>query len=808
MKRLISGLTLVGAMAVGTAFGEVNPVPVWPCAEKAAAKAAAELTKGEVACTFDVKFDSLPAGGKVDGLFTLAADKDGVVTLELPAAATAMEGDFRVYSSDKVAKGEWHRVSFNYSILMQRAAFYLDGKLQFENDNIFIPELEFAAPKAGGEFKGEVKNLKVYDIALTTDYLFRGKDVSAKAEKASAQAAAAAKNPALADWAKRIAARAASVNAETTVKEIDEICRDAANAERLAGEKTFGPVAFHQVKPYEQEMFLPYVLPKQGVNDGTLRAYAAGGQEEDASFVVTALKGVKSFTVRASDLVCGNARIPAKDIDVKHVNRWYRAGGAWVSYFLDVRQRILTPHLLVNDDELIRTDELRTRHYFRTNYPEGTKWVDGSDPKKGHQYMGRDIPFSDAATLQPTKQLWEAGRNHQYFVSIWVPRGQQAGLYKGTLDLLADNAKVGTVSVELKVLPFDLPLQAYCYDDPKQPYFTHMNHFPRSVIGYTYAEQLEYVKAAMQNVSRHGMHHCACLYRNANWAKLAKEAGFQTEYVFEVPCPENWRKYYDGVKASDLTDADRELGLRLETRRLLPYDRFYRSFAPNCTPMAIAYSEAGAYAQLNVDQAERAEAAHRLGWKMFAHGGEANLNYAADIQDNNSDVAVKRETAERWHAAGGTVMAYAQPFASPENPAVHRRRLGFERWLGAHYDGNMQHGFDVRDVGYNEFAVDPGGDGNYRCVETAYHDQKGILYGIPWSGVKAAHDDLRYATLMKELATKHLQDKDGDLRGEAKRQLAWLARQNGWNCDMPMMRAALADRIATMLALEQKKGGK
>ena len=47
---------------------------------------------------------------------------------------------------------------------------------------------------------------------------------------------------------------------------------------------------------------------------------------------------------------------------------------------------------------------------------------------------------------------------------------------------------------------------------------------------------------------------------------------------------ENWRKYYDGVKASELTDADRELGLRLETRRLLPYDRFYRSFAPNCTP--------------------------------------------------------------------------------------------------------------------------------------------------------------------------------------------------------------------------------
>ena len=808
MKKLAFSLSLASALAAGPMFGEENPVPVWPCAEKAAAKAASALSEGEVACAFDVKFDSLPAGGSVDGLFTLTVDADGVLTLELPSAPTATEGDFCVHSLARVAKGEWHRVSFNYSILMQRAALYLDGKLQFENDNIFIPELEFAAPKAGGAFKGEVKNLKVYDIALTTDYLLRGRDVAARAKKASAQAAAAAKNPALADWAKRIAARAASVNGETTVKEIDEICRDAANAERLAGEKTFGPVVFHQVKPYEQEMFLPYVLPQRGVNDGTLRAYAAGGQEEDASFVVTALKGVKSFTVRASDLVGeGGARIPAKDIDVKHVNRWYRAGGAWVSYFLDVRQRILTPHLLMNDDELIRADELRTRNLFRTDYPEGTKWVDGSDPEKGHQAVDRSVPFCDAATLQPTKQLWEAGRNHQYFVSIWVPRGQQAGLYKGTLDLVADNAKVGTVAVELKVLPFDLPLQAYSYDDPTQPYFTHMNSFPEPR-GYTYDEQIAYVRGIMQNVVRHGMHHSSSLWRNPTWAKLAKEAGFQTDYVFAVPCPDNWQRFYAGVPAAELTDSERELGLRFVTRLYLPYDRFVRSFAPDCKPMVIAYSEASAYSQLNVDQAERTEVVHRLGWQLFAHGGDANLNYAADIQDNNSDVAVKRETAERWHAAGGTVMAYAQPFASPENPAVHRRRLGFERWLGAHYDGNMQHGFDVTRIGYNEFAVDPQGDGNYRCVEMAYHDQKGLLYGIPWSGVKAAHDDLRYATLLKQLAAKHLNDADGDLRGEAKRQLAWLARQDGWNCDMPMMRAAIADRIVTMLAMEQKKGGR
>ncbi|MCQ2389475.1 MAG: LamG domain-containing protein [Kiritimatiellae bacterium] len=799
-------LTIAVAMAAGWAFADMSPVAVWPGNARDAKSVAAKLDSGELSGSFDVKFDALPGGGKVAGLFTLAVDADGVVAFELPAAPTALEGDFRVYSKDRVKPGEWHRFTFSYSLIQQFAAVYLDGKLQYENDNVFLPSLAFAAPGAD-EFKGEIKNLKVYDMGLTSDYLVRAKDPLAKAKRAAARVEKAKAVPSTADWANRVAQRAAKVTADSTARELMEIERDAANVERLAGEKAFGPVAFHQVRPYEQEMFLPYVLPERGVNDGTLKFYSAKDQTADASFVVTALKGLKDFTVKPSDLVCGGAKIAADKIDVKLVKRWYRAGGAWVTYFLDVRQRILTPHLFVNDDELIRVDEVRCRNLFRVNYGKNPEWVDGSIPSKGHRAPGDYVPFRDAPELRPTKQLWEAGRNQQYFMTVDVPKDATPGLYTGTLALVANGGEVGKIAVSFRVLPFTLPAQPKCHDTD-HVYWTQMNRFPDKPIGITKEEKRACFLDYFKHVHQHRMNHTEQVFRSPVRAKAALEAGFVPDYLFGAPTPKFWKHFFQGVKGGDLTDADRELGLRVATRMLLPWDRFYKSLNPNAVPMVIAYSEAGAWSQLQCDQAEYAEPAHRLGWEIFAHGGERNLDFGADVQDMNSSVNLNRSEADRWHAAGGTVMAYAKPFASPENPAVHRRSLGFGRWLGFHYDGNMQHGFHVSCVGYNENAVDPGGDGNYRCVEMAYAAQNGLLYGLPWYGVKAAHDDLRYATLMRDLCRKHLESKDEDLRREAKRQMAWLERQNGHNCDMEMMRAGCADRISTMLALEAKKGVK
>ena len=790
------------------AWAGEEPVPLFTGSEQDVSQVVTTLAQGEVACSFDVKFSALPSKGSPTGLFDLAADKDGHVTLHLKAAPTALEGDFKATSPLTVKRGDWHRIAFNYSLIQQRVAFYIDGRLQFENDNVFIPELAFGAPVLDKAFSGEVRNFRIYDIALTSDYLLPAPDARARATRAAETAkAAAAGNGALSDWARRIQARAAKVaQGVTTVRELQELIRDAGTLGILAGQKVFGPVVFQQIKPFETKMILPYILP-DGVNDGQLKIIAARGQNEVVSFVVTSLTELKDFTVRPSELRGEGTAIPASAYDIKILKRWYRAGGAWVSYFLDPRQRILTPHLLLNDDELIRVDELRTRNFMRLDYPEGRRYVDFSDPKTGHHGWRVGTPFKDADTLQPTKQLWEGGRNQQYLATLAVPKDAKAGLYTGSLDLIANGGKVGTVAVRLRVLPFELP-RPRSYENPDQIYFGQMNRFPDYPDAFTQKDREAWVLGVMQNIADHGMNHTENVFKDPTRARLAREAGLVPDYLFTAPAPDYWRHYYDGVPAGELTRADRELGIRMAMRKLLPYDRFFKSIAPEGKPMVIFYSEAGGYTPLAAVQAEQAEPAHRLGWGVFAHGSKANLQYAGDIQDLNSDVAVKREHADLWHAAGGSIMVYAQPFPGPENPALQRRRNGLERWKAAHYDGNMQHGFEVERIGYNEFAYDPGGDGNYRCVETAFYSRGKLIYTLPWEGIKAAYEDVRYGTLLKETATKHLVSGDEDLRREAKRALIWLEQRDGNNSDMTMTRAAMTERILVLMDLAARQGAK
>lgn len=800
------------AVFAATAARAALPVPLVTNAVQAVdAAALAALNGGEASCGFHVRFDKLPSQGSPTPFFRLQADKDGALTLTIPAAADDLIGDMDFRSLKPVARKAWHHVAFAFSRQQRRFAFYLDGELQFENNTQWLPKTGFGAAAASG-FAGEAKGFRMYDIALTTDYLRPADRLEADVAAAKADTDAARKSPIgnLRGWAESLATRAdvlLAAGERTTEREIHEVKRDARHAARIAAalaeSKTYkpnGPAVAFTVDPLSQEMFLPYHYPEDGDLSGLMRIAAARGEYETGSLLVWAFSPLRRLTVRVSDLVCGDKTIPAGAVDVKLVKRVYQTGGAWMTYHRDPRLRILTPNLLVNDDAMFKVDELRCRNYLRLSYPEGMVYADISDPDSVVQVYDRSVPLFDAETLQPV-DVPEAGRNQQYAFVFHAPKDAAPGIYKGRIDLVVNGApQPSGVNVAFRILPIELPDQPSSYDNLDQVFFSNINGFkqPHAI---SYEDRLASARATLANVRAHNGNHMNGIWSSPSMAKEALAAGFIPDYLFEA-CTRwyripDWRGYYKGTPSKELTLADKQEGIRRAKRAFKRQDEFLKSIAPDGTPMAIFISESGSYYRLADVQREQAHVAHELGYKVFAHGGNANREFALDVQDMNSDAGnPSRERAENWHAVGGAVISYCFPFPSSENPQMFRRWNGFERYKKFRYDGNMLHGFVTRM--YDEFRDDPGGDGNYRNFCVAYPRRNGHIYTLAWEGWREAYDDLRYATKLKQLCIPLRDSPDLALRAEARRQLAWLDRQDGSFTDLNALRRGLTDRILTI----------
>ena len=257
-----------------------------------------DLDAGEMSMRADIRFGSLPSNGSALDFFPVTADAEGYVHVTLPKAPLAMIGDLKLRSRERVKAGESHQYAVVVSMLRHRVAFYLDGRLQFENDNVNIPEIGWGEPRANAAFAGEVKDLRVWDVELESERLVNssvpGKSVwDVKAER----------------------------NAAALAARVDRECAAAAQPA-----KTDALVAY-QTDAMSNERVMPDAIPVEANFSGDIDVIAAEGEWESASVVVMALKPIAEFTVKMSDLVCGDVRIPAKDVDIRLVKRWYRRRG-------------------------------------------------------------------------------------------------------------------------------------------------------------------------------------------------------------------------------------------------------------------------------------------------------------------------------------------------------------------------------------------------------------------------------------------------------------------------------------------------
>lgn len=774
-----------------------------------------ETAPNEYSAAFWVKFDKLPSGGNPFREFAVAADAEGRVGITLKALPTEVKGDFVFPGRTRVAKGEWHHVEIAYSRIRQRATFYMDGKFEWENDNLHLPKVKFA-DLDNTAFTGEVKGLVTYPHFLHSEEL--AISGSSQREKACAEAKAlkgglARDVPkALFGWADELARRADALAAkEATIAEVKALERDSSNLAAFAKKDKAGladAFAVWVVRPMTQEPILPWTMPTYGEVADKMRVFVCKDEYETASVVVSAFKPLTIRKVSVGDLRGpGGAVIPSAEADVKLVKRWYRTGGAFMAYFRDSRTRLLVPDLLVNDDDLIRVDETERRNYMRFDYPTGRRYVDTSDPVNTyHQSWNANVPFKDAATLQPAK-IPSAGRNLQYVITFHAKKDARPGLYGGALTIDTD-AGSKDIAVEFKVLDVELPIMGSTYYDLKKPYISHVNSLPAPE-GRTRADKLKFLETMIKDAKRHNLYHMSDLWNAPEKIKLAREAGMVPDRVFSSGWgrPIFWPNYLAGVNLEEITDAEREQAIRCSLRQQEKSEAAFQKEFPNSFEYWLYHSESSAWYTLGYDQGEERAVMSLLPRKrLFAHGWDNNSWWGTDTQDMHSSVVISREEADRWHSTGGEMINYADPFPGSENPVWFRRRPGMQMYK-ARMDGQMMHGWRQGRTPWNEWAVDWGGDGTYRNFCMSYPQQGGSLYKLCAGAFREAYDDVRYATRLKQLATANLEAHDDYLKREAQRALRWLEKFDGAEGDLDTFRASAAARMVVLLRQIKARGG-
>ncbi len=806
------GASFAGALCA-TALFAAEPTPVFECANPAAADAAELLAKAEaasprdVAASFWIKFDDASSVAHL-GFCDCWLAKDGTLRFRTAAPETELVSDHLLITSKFVVKpGEWHHVELSFTINSRRYALYVDGKFVAENDKLLLPQFRFTKPDLAG-FRGEVKDFKYFDAALDSEELAladaTAADYDALAARVVAEADKAA-NPHLKGWAAAVTNRAAAAKAsggKTTIAAWKRLVADAdkiatLNAAMLASPKgtvSDQPVTVYEIPCTTQDLYLPYDLPKSGTLTNRLDVFLAQDEYETASVLVVPFKPVKNFTLRMGDLRGpGGAVLKGSDVDLKLVKRWYRTGGAWASYHVDLRMRVLTPDMVLNDDKLVRVDEWKRSNEIYMRYPGGARYENVSDFKYDREWLGETCAwFKDAPTLQPLA-LTEAGRNQQYLVTFHAEKDTKPGFYTGALEFVADNRPAGRMEVTVRVLPFVLP-QPKTYYDLNRNYLSHVNHHDGS-------------DASMINGLKFNM-------RNLNSVAGSRRAVAQCLRL-GYPLTDIFADCSVSIPALDLNDprATPAVMKRQDLMAARPQQRNEKMIEDmtgnaDFEIWSCASSEAAWYGAISLGPEHAANVLHEhTRTKYFSHGMTRDVPmFSPGIYDMDSSTKKCREYSDVWHATGGRSITYAAPFPGPENPGLMRRVMGLELYKAVQFDGHMMHGYIAGNL--NEFTKYPGGDGDYRTFDMCYKQAGGVINRIAIYGYREGFDDVRYATMMKSQALKHREDKDQIVAREAKRQLHWLETVDGDNYDMDAFRSECAYRIVTLQDLVAARAGK
>ena len=558
---------------------------------------------------------------------------------------------------------------------------------------------------------------------------------------------------------------------------------------------------------------------------------ACRGEFEPASFVAYPIGEDLTVDVTATDLEGPAGKIGADSVDIRTVKCWYQAGESegysqppkYIEEVgekdimilentpVDEGRRVLTPELLLKDDDLVRTEKWYRQNFVKLQYPDGTKkWLWTSAPKvafpdgkvvqpwimnadtTGSQddYSVENQPIQDAKTLQPVNIPKRTSK--QFWITVHVPADAKPGAYQGEIQVRSQGRLLETLRLKLEVLPFDLeanPLESsiYLHFFGFQGFIgLKLDETGKGTVGPD-VRSVEQYRAEMKNLLAHGVDNpteSIPLEQLETALKVRQEVGMKSDILYHT---------FEGLGGWTVKPVDVE-----RLKRVVALAKKY------------GYKEVYFYG-LDEAQGDRLQASrvelqkiHEAGGKIFAAGlasslGGDSFEVVGDLQDLMvMSYTPTKEDANKWHSKGHKIMSYANPQSGFEKPETYRRNYGL-LLDSVGYDGGMTFTFSW--YGWNDFNVQV----PYRDHNFVYPTADGVIDTIQWEGYREGIDDLRYLATLRKSVAKAEASGLSKSAGEAK---AYLAALDVNKADLNVVRREMIGWILELNRALVEKGTK
>gem|GEM_PF-5944407 len=711
------------------------------------------------------------------GRYQLQLEK-GIVHVRYRAGASSYAG---IKADEPLALNQWHYLAVVFDAQDRKVSLYINGQLQKTEDWAGrtwgkADQPMYLGAHAGSQVQPSYKGL-MDDVAILATAM--------KPEEITAQ------------WTSR--QRAIQANSPWADK----------------------PLMGYVIPPITSIRWMGNTVPSAEHVSNTIPMIAARGEFESASFILYPFQDIEKLEITVSDLK-GKSRggtIPAANLKLRVVKRWYQSGNAWDGYPLqNLSHRVLVPELLLNDEKLIKVDHEKQDNYLRFDRENGPEYVSISYTEPGSfkkpvniAHLGQiefnysQEPVNDADTLQPVEM--SAGQAKQFWITLQVPASMPADHYTGQITLRAAGKELGVMNVQLRVLPYELPLPLTYYDLNRDYYIDVKNRvrYPIEIrlTGGSEERAWARIRSVYRNIFEHGGYEISNLYLYRDFKPedekifaqsltLFKELDIPVRRIFggDAGPHQWWIPYKD--------DADRQAREALVRKTVETSLRIAKETLGLRPDQVWFYGTDEATGKKLTDQIPTWQYIQSTGARIFTTGWGENIQTTAFAQDLHAK-AGKPDPAEaaRWHALGNLVSTYAYPFSGPEDPHLWRRNVGFLPYK-ANYDGFLLYAYFSGGRGniWNDFLP-----AQYRCLNMVYLTRDGIIDTLAWEGFREGVDDVRYATLMSQLAAEAMQSDAVEIRQAGKRARQWLALLDSETADLDTARLEMINHIETLRKL-------